>query len=339
MSPQNASRVPPPGRAAETARSAAATSPRSGGHTAARRTVIQLDKVTKVYPMGDSEVRALNQVDLTITEGEMVAIMGPSGSGKSTMMGILGCLDAPTDGLYLLDGIDVAQRDDKALSVIRNTKIGFVFQSFCLIPRVSAIRNVELPLIYSGTKDRARLAAEAMEQVGLGNRHKHLPTELSGGQQQRVAIARALVTDPAILLADEPTGNLDSASSEEIMRLLISLNEQGRTVVIITHEENIAAYAHRVIRLRDGVIVSDSATERPHAPNPSVPNPAAAVNPPRLPDPPTPPNREVPVDADPRAPVPVPTSEQPREPDPDDFPTEQIDTSDFPTEQFYPTRS
>jgi putative ABC transport system ATP-binding protein len=254
-------------------------------------------------------------------------------------MGILGCLDAPTDGLYLLDGIDVAQRDDKALSVIRNTKIGFVFQSFCLIPRVSAIRNVELPLIYSGTKDRARLAAEAMEQVGLGNRHKHLPTELSGGQQQRVAIARALVTDPAILLADEPTGNLDSASSEEIMRLLISLNEQGRTVVIITHEENIAAYAHRVIRLRDGVIVSDSATERPHAPNPRVPNPAAVVNPPRLPDPPTPPNREVPVDADPRAPVPVPTSEQPREPDPDDFPTEQIDTSDFPTEQFYPTRS
>jgi putative ABC transport system ATP-binding protein len=210
------------------------------------RSMIQLEGVTKIYRMGEVELRALDDVDLSIAEGELVAIMGPSGSGKSTMMNILGCLDIPTEGSY-------------ELAAIRNHKIGFVFQSFNLIPRTSASRNVELPLVYAGAKDRAARARRALEQVGLGNRQKHLPNELSGGQQQRVAIARALVTDPAMLLADEPTGNLDSASSIEIMKLLVGLNEAGRTVVLITHEEEIATFAKRVIRLRDGRIVSDRA--------------------------------------------------------------------------------
>jgi putative ABC transport system ATP-binding protein len=223
------------------------------------RAMIQLEGVTKIYRMGEVELRALDNVDLTIAEGELVAIMGPSGSGKSTMMNILGCLDVPTEGSYHLDGIDVAARTDNELAAIRNRKIGFVFQSFNLIPRTSASRNVELPLVYSGTKDRVARARRALEQVGLGNRQKHLPNELSGGQQQRVAIARALVTDPAMLLADEPTGNLDSASSVEIMKLLVGLNDAGRTVVLITHEEEIARFAKRVIRLRDGRIVTDRA--------------------------------------------------------------------------------
>jgi putative ABC transport system ATP-binding protein len=221
--------------------------------------MIQLEGVTKIYRMGEVELRALDDVDLSIAEGELVAIMGPSGSGKSTMMNILGCLDIPTEGSYHLDGIDVAARSDNELAAIRNHKIGFVFQSFNLIPRTSASRNVELPLVYAGAKDRAARARRALEQVGLGNRQKHLPNELSGGQQQRVAIARALVTDPAMLLADEPTGNLDSASSIEIMKLLVGLNEAGRTVVLITHEEEIATFAKRVIRLRDGRVVSDRA--------------------------------------------------------------------------------
>ncbi|MDT7563457.1 MAG: putative transport system ATP-binding protein [Pseudonocardiales bacterium] len=223
------------------------------------RSMIQLEGVTKIYRMGEVELRALDDVDLSIAEGELVAIMGPSGSGKSTMMNILGCLDIPTEGSYHLDGIDVAARSDNELAAIRNHKIGFVFQSFNLIPRTSASRNVELPLVYAGAKDRAARARRALEQVGLGNRQKHLPNELSGGQQQRVAIARALVTDPAMLLADEPTGNLDSASSIEIMKLLVGLNEAGRTVVLITHEEEIATFAKRVIRLRDGRVVSDRA--------------------------------------------------------------------------------
>ena len=223
------------------------------------RSMIQLEGVTKIYRMGEVELRALDDVDLSIAEGELVAIMGPSGSGKSTMMNILGCLDIPTEGSYHLDGIDVAARSDNELAAIRNHKIGFVFQSFNLIPRTSASRNVELPLVYAGAKDRAARAKRALEQVGLGNRQKHLPNELSGGQQQRVAIARALVTDPAMLLADEPTGNLDSASSIEIMKLLVGLNDAGRTVVLITHEEEIATFAKRVIRLRDGRIVSDRA--------------------------------------------------------------------------------
>ena len=219
--------------------------------------MIQLVGVTKVYLMGENEVRALDDITISILEGEMVAIMGPSGSGKSTMMNILGCLDVPTDGRYQLDGIDVAERTDKELADIRNRKIGFVFQSFNLIPRTTAIRNVELPLVYAGARNRRRRAANALDQVGLDNRHKHLPSELSGGQQQRVAIARALVTDPVMLLADEPTGNLDSASSQEIMKILVGLNDQGRTVVLITHEEDIAAFAKRTIRLHDGKIVSD----------------------------------------------------------------------------------
>jgi putative ABC transport system ATP-binding protein len=223
------------------------------------RSMIQLEGVTKIYRMGEVELRALDDVDLSIAEGELVAIMGPSGSGKSTMMNILGCLDIPTEGSYHLDGIDVAARSDNELAAIRNHKIGFVFQSFNLIPRTSASRNVELPLVYAGAKDRVARARRALEQVGLGNRQKHLPNELSGGQQQRVAIARALVTDPAMLLADEPTGNLDSASSIEIMKLLVGLNEAGRTVVLITHEEEIATFAKRVIRLRDGRVVSDRA--------------------------------------------------------------------------------
>jgi putative ABC transport system ATP-binding protein len=223
------------------------------------RSMIQLEGVTKIYRMGEVELRALDDVDLSIAEGELVAIMGPSGSGKSTMMNILGCLDIPTEGSYHLDGIDVAARSDNELAAIRNHKIGFVFQSFNLIPRTSASRNVELPLVYAGAKDRAARARRALEQVGLGNRQKHLPNELSGGQQQRVAIARALVTDPAMLLADEPTGNLDSASSIEIMKLLVGLNDAGRTVVLITHEEEIATFAKRVIRLRDGRVVSDRA--------------------------------------------------------------------------------
>ncbi|HZZ52032.1 MAG TPA: ABC transporter ATP-binding protein [Pseudonocardia sp.] len=224
----------------------------------AGKAIIELRDVTKVYRMGDVELRALDRVSLTIAEGESVAIMGPSGSGKSTMMNVIGCLDAPTDGTYLLDGVDVSQRSDNELATIRNKKIGFVFQSFNLIPRTTALRNVELPLVYAGQRrDRAARARSALAQVGLENRMRHVPSELSGGQQQRVAIARALVVDPAILLADEPTGNLDSASSMEIMKLLTGLNASGRTIILITHEEDIAAYAQRVIRLRDGRIQTD----------------------------------------------------------------------------------
>jgi putative ABC transport system ATP-binding protein len=221
--------------------------------------MIELDAVTKVYKAGAVEVRALDRVDLSIAEGDLVAIMGPSGSGKSTMMNILGCLDVPTDGRYRLDGIDVGRLRDNRLADIRNTRIGFVFQSFNLIARTSATRNVELPLIYAGVRSRARRARAraALERVGLGERKGHMPNELSGGQQQRVAIARALVTEPAMILADEPTGNLDTASTIEIMRLLVELNDAGRTVVLITHEEEVARFAKRVVRLRDGRIVSD----------------------------------------------------------------------------------
>jgi putative ABC transport system ATP-binding protein len=220
--------------------------------------MIGLEGVTKTYRVGKVEVQALRGIDLTVEGGEFVAIMGASGSGKSTLMNIIGCLDVPTSGRYVLDGTDVAKLDDDQLANIRNRKIGFVFQSFNLIPRTTALHNVEMPLIYSGDANRRQRALAALESVGLADRGHHQPTELSGGQQQRAAIARALVTNPAILLADEPTGNLDSGSSVEIMRLLVDLNEtHGRTIVLITHEHDIAGFARRVVQLRDGLILSD----------------------------------------------------------------------------------
>jgi putative ABC transport system ATP-binding protein len=223
--------------------------------------VITLEGITKVYRAGEVEVAALKGISLHIPEGEFVAIMGPSGSGKSTLMNLIGCLDQPSSGRYILDQYDVSALTDDQLAWIRNRKIGFVFQSYNLIPRASAVHNVEMPLIYAGdSQERRARAMAALESVGLLQRAGHLPNELSGGQQQRVAVARALVTDPAILLADEPTGNLDTESSLEIMRLLRDLNRQGRTIVLITHEADIAAFAQRTVRLRDGVIVSD---ERP----------------------------------------------------------------------------
>jgi putative ABC transport system ATP-binding protein len=224
--------------------------------------VIDLRQVTKTYGNGKLEVTALTAVDLTVERGDFVAIMGPSGSGKSTLMNIVGCLDVPTRGRFSLDGVDVRTLDEAALAQVRLRKIGFVFQSYNLIPRTSALANVELPLIYSGVKpkERRQRALEALDAVGLADRADHGPSELSGGQQQRAAVARALVTDPALLLADEPTGNLDSASTAEVMGLFVRLNAEGRTVVIITHEDEVASFARRIVRLRDGRIVSD---ERP----------------------------------------------------------------------------
>ena len=220
--------------------------------------MITLEGITKTYRMGKVEVPALQGIDIEVGEGDFIAIMGASGSGKSTLMNIIGCLDVPTSGRYLLDGTDVAQLDDDQLARIRNRKIGFVFQSFNLIPRTSALHNVEMPLVYAGQGGRTVRAREALVAVGLADRADHQPTEMSGGQQQRAAIARALVTNPAILLADEPTGNLDTVSSMEIMKLLSSLNtEQRRTIVLITHEQDIARFARRVIELRDGRIVRD----------------------------------------------------------------------------------
>ena len=221
--------------------------------------MILLDEVTKIYKMGEIEVAALGGVSLEINEGEIVAIMGPSGSGKSTLMNVIGCLDVPTTGRYVLDGQDIGAMSDNRISEIRGRQIGFVFQTYNLLPRLTARANVELPLIYGNGANRRRRALEALERVGLGDRAGHKPTELSGGQQQRVGIARALVKEPRILLADEPTGNLDSRSSEEIMALLKTLNDdEGLTVILVTHEPGIAEQARRVVSMLDGKVVSDS---------------------------------------------------------------------------------
>jgi putative ABC transport system ATP-binding protein len=229
------------------------------------RPVIAVRDLRKIYGFGDTEVRALQGVNLNIARGEHVAIIGASGSGKSTLMNIIGCIDVPTSGRYLLDGIDVADLDEYALSIVRNQKVGFVFQSFNLIPRTPAVDNVELPLIYAGVakQERRRRALQALATVGLANRSNHLPNQLSGGQQQRVAIARAIVTDPAIILADEPTGALDTTSTLEVLDIFDRLNSGGRTVIIITHELDVAARAQRTIQVRDGRIVADTTAGEP----------------------------------------------------------------------------
>lgn len=219
--------------------------------------VIEVRGISKDYEMGKIVVHALQDVDLSINEGELVAIMGPSGSGKSTFMNVLGCLNRPTTGTYHLDGREVSKLKDDDLALIRNKFAGFVFQTFNLLPRATALHNVELPLVYSGTRHRTAPAKLALERVGLAQRMDHRPNEMSGGQQQRVAIARAIVNNPVLLLADEPTGNLDSRTTEEILALFQELNDEGKTVILVTHEADVAAHCKRIIRFRDGKIVSD----------------------------------------------------------------------------------
>jgi putative ABC transport system ATP-binding protein len=227
--------------------------------------IIKLDGVKKIYQMGTERVHALDGIDLEIQPNEYVAIMGPSGSGKSTMMNIIGCLDTPTDGAYTLNGQGVSEMDDNELASVRNREIGFVFQTFNLLPRVTCLQNVELPLIYSGKRRgvRREMAERALTSVGLGDRMTHKPNELSGGQRQRVAVARAIVNDPSILLADEPTGNLDTRTGDEIMLLFEALYRRGNTVLVVTHEEEVARHARRIIRLRDGLVEVDEQVVNP----------------------------------------------------------------------------
>lgn len=227
--------------------------------------VIEIRDIKKIYEVGTQVVKALNGVDLDIERGEYVALMGPSGSGKSTLMNMLGCLDTPTSGDYTLNGKNVSQMEDNELADIRNKEIGFVFQTFNLLARYTALENVALPLIYAGQSksDRERKAAEVLTQVNLSDRMDHRPNELSGGQRQRVAVARALVNDPAIILADEPTGNLDTKTSYEIMALFDQIHKAGNTIIVVTHEEDIAQHAHRIVRLRDGVVESDEVNADP----------------------------------------------------------------------------
>jgi putative ABC transport system ATP-binding protein len=243
--------------------------------------VIDIRDLTKVYHLGEVDVRALDGVTLNVEQGEFVAIMGPSGSGKSTLMNIIGCLDRPTSGSYVLDGSDVSELSRDQRAIIRNAKIGFVFQSFNLLARTSAMENVELPLLYGDTglskKQRHEVAREALHRVGLAGREGNYPSQLSGGQQQRVAIARALVTDPAILLADEPTGNLDSRTSVEIMGIFQDLNDEGKTIVLITHEPDIARHATRVITVRDGLIQQDERIQQHRVERKGIEAPVAPV--------------------------------------------------------------
>ena len=230
--------------------------------------LIDIRDITKVYVMGEEKVQALAGVSLGVERGEYVAIMGPSGSGKSTLMNLIGCLDTPTAGSYILNGKEVARMTDDELAAIRNQEIGFVFQTFNLLPRTSALQQVELPLVYGGLsrKDRRERAVQSLTSVGLQDRMNHQPNEMSGGQRQRVAIARALINDPSILLADEPTGNLDSQTGAEIMALFDELNSRGNTIVLVTHEEDIAAHARRIVRLKDGKIWDDQANDRVREP-------------------------------------------------------------------------
>ncbi len=238
-------------------------SPNSPIHSLPMQPVIQIQELTKTYIMGQTKVHALAGIDLNIDTNEYVALMGPSGSGKSTLMNLLGCLDTPTDGHYELDGKDVSKMEDNELAQIRNEKIGFVFQTFNLLPRQTTLENVALPLVYAGVSRSVReaRAREVLESVGLGDRTDHRPNELSGGQRQRVAIARALVNNPAIILADEPTGNLDTKTSIEIMEIFEEIHNNGNTVILVTHEPDIAEHAHRIVRLRDGIVESDVRNE------------------------------------------------------------------------------
>lgn len=228
--------------------------------------IIEIKDIKRDFPLGGETIHVLKGVNLTINKGEYVALMGPSGSGKSTFMNVLGCLDTPTSGSYVLNGKDVSKMTDNELAEIRNKEIGFVFQTFNLLPRTTALDNVALPMVYAGYKkpERVARASKVLTQVGLSDRMDHQPNQLSGGQRQRVAVARALVNSPSIILADEPTGNLDSKTSVEIMGLFGDIHANGNTVILVTHEEDIAAYAHRVIRLRDGVIESDNVNPNPH---------------------------------------------------------------------------